>query len=130
MEIRRDDLADLTAKATIELPAAQQSLTALANLVAAQAKLLDTLAATIKVQDDMLARQSRITDLADTERDAYKARAERLARGDRWQNAQAKAGLGALVCAPFSLVAGPFAPAIPLACGLVGGVYGFLSGGE
>ena len=126
LEISRADLADLLAKSA-ELAATKKQVTALEATVAAQDAQIKAQAALIKTQDDLLARQERLTGLADEERDVHKGRAERMAQGDRWLNAQAKGGLSALACVPFAAFAGPFAPAVPAACAVLGGIYGYFS---
>lgn len=113
----------------VELDAVRLERDALKAVVAAQDAQIKAQAALIVTQDAMLTRQERLTALADEETAIFKARAERASKGDKWKNAQAKAGLAAIGCVPFAVAGGPFAPAIPLVCGLVGGVYGYVSGG-
>jgi hypothetical protein len=77
VEVRRDSLADLLAKSA-ELDAVKAERAALLAVVAAQQRQIEAQAALLKTQDDMLARQQRLTALADEERGILEGRAERV----------------------------------------------------
>lgn len=119
----RQQAADLLAKSA-ELDAVKKQVTALEATVAAQDAQIKAQAALIKTQDEMLERQTRITGLADEERDVYKGRAERIAkdaaRGNLWLRVQARAGAGALIGAAAAPLFPPAALLGPAAGALVG----------
>lgn len=123
LEIPRGQLADLLAKSAeldatrVERDALKATAAALERQVAAQTTL-------IKMQDEMLERQAKLTALADEERDVHKGRADRIAKdagkGNLLLRVQARAGAGALIGAA---AAGVFPPAI-----LIGPAVGALVG--
>lgn len=100
LEIPRGQLADLLAKST-ELDATRVERDTLKVIIAAQDAQIKAQAALIKTQDDMLERQTRLTALADEERDVHRGRADRITKdagkGNLWLRVQARAGAGALI---------------------------------
>ena len=123
LEITRADLADLLAKSA-ELTATKRQVLALEATVAALERHVAAQAALIKMQDDMLARQERITGLADEEarieREGRARERKDAGRGSLALRVQARAGAGALLGVA---VAPIFPPAV-----VIGPLLGALGG--
>lgn len=122
--LSREDAARLFSTAA-EAPRLADKIAALEAEAAALRRIAEAQARIIELADKVAEAEQRLRALAESERDLYRDKADRLAsekdKGSRWLRAQAWGATGALV--------GSFAmPGIGTAAGaIVGGLAGFLA---